>query len=348
MTPEHDLFDAVTAGMKSLFGPWSEHVEERIWTVDGDLGMLKVRSLNGGILVRGADQEELVVRAVKTVRGPTKEMAESFAPRVHIRKSQIRDGFYLQAVYPRPPLACTVFVRFEIAVPWALDVELYTQNGGVAVSGVEGAVDVETRSGNIDLVDTTGPAKLHTASGAIRASGVEGAIEAESGQGQIVIERCAGYVKLRTTRGDISITDYEGNVRARSYQGDIQLVGATGGADLEAASGDVSASFSHLKAPGIFQSGAGSVAVVLEASEAYLEAEALDGSVVVRLPDGYAGMLDAGTAGGVIDCAIPLGVIQQAPILLTGRLGDGYGPLVKLRTFDGDISIKAIAGDDAR
>lgn len=336
----------------SLFGPWSEHVEERSWTADGGLSLLKVRSLNGSIVVRGADQEEIMVRAVTTVRAPTEGAARQFARRVLVSRTRIRDGFYVQAVYPRPPLGCTVFVRLEITVPWMIDVDLFTHNGGVTVSGVEGAVEVETRSGNVDLVDTMGPATLYTAAGTIRAKGVDGAIEAENGQGQIVVEACSGHIRARTARGGISMAACEGSIRARTYQGDIQLLAARGGADLETADGHIHATFDDLKAPAILQSDRGSVHAFVSASEAYLEAEALDGNVAVKLPADYAGMLDAGTAGGIIACALPIEAIQQSPILLTGRLGDGVGPLVKLRTFGGSISIGAMAGgptiDDGR
>ena len=344
MSFEHDLLDAIATGILSLFGPWSEHIEERTWTADGELDLLKVRSLNGTIFVHGGDQEEISIRAVKTVRGPSQGTAEEFARRVLIRRSQVKGGLYLQAVYPRPPLGCSVFVRFEIAVPWAIDADLYTQSGGVTVSGIEGALEVETRSGNIEVMDALGPVTLKTAVGVIRVTRAEGAVQADNGRGAVSLTECSGHMVAHTARGGISMTGCDGEHHARSYQGDIKLQSARGGAHLATAQGDICASFTHLSAPVKLHADHGAVRAMAQDLGAYLEVEAMDGSVAVSLPEGYAGMLDAGTAEGEIVCRVPIDVIRQSSLLLTGRLGGGIGPLVKLRTCADDIQIDALSG----
>lgn len=345
MNSEDALFDAIAEGMLSLFGPWSEHTEELDWSADGGLSLLKVRSLSGSITVRGADQEEITVRATKTVRAPRETAARAFAKRILVSRRRISDGFHVQGLYPNPPLGCTVFVRFDITVPWTLDVDLVTINGGIFISGIEGAVEAETRSGNIDLVDTMGPATLSTAAGTLRATGVEGAINARNGHGPIHFDACAGDLVARATRGELSMTACAGSLRARTYEGDIQALDTRGGAELETGNGDIRATFDMLQAPTILRSDRGSAYIAAKASTAYLEVEALDGKVVVELPKGYAGMLDVGSVGGVIQCMAPVEVIRESPMLLVGKLGAGVGPLVKLRTFDGEITVGEIAAD---
>jgi len=339
------FFDKVALGLVSLFGPWSEHIEPVTWSVDGPIDLVRVRAMSGSIVVRGGDQDGVMVRATKTVRGPTEKFANltgwlRFARRVEIRMTHVGNSVHLQTLCPRPPLGCAVFVRYEITLPWAVDAHLYTQSGGITISGIEGAVEAETRSGNIDLLDTTGPATVHTASGRIHASGVEGAIQAANGQGSIAVEACSGHIRLQTTSGDIEIDGCDGTVRARSYQGSIRLDRGRGGAELETDGGDILAHFERLGAPGVFMTRTGTVDVAIAELQAYLEAESLDGSVRVWLPSSCSAMLDAGTNHGTVLCDLPVDATQRSRSLLVGGLGKGYGPLIKLRSFSGDIHVQ--------
>jgi hypothetical protein len=334
------FLDDVALGLMSLFGPWSEHIEPVSWSVDGPIDLVRVRAIRGSIIVRGGSQVVVMVRATKTLRGPTEELAARFARRVEVRMTHVGNSVHLQTLYPRPPLGCAVFVRYEVTLPWAVDAQLYTQSGGITISGIEGAVEAETRSGNIDLLDTSGPATVHTASGRIHASGVEGAIQAENDQGRIAVEACSGHIRLRTTSGDIEIDGCDGTVRACSYQGSIRLDRGRGGAELETDGGDILAHFERLGAPGVFLTRTGRVDVTVAELHGYLEAESLDGSVRVGLPSGCSAMLDAGTNDGIVSCDLPVDVTQKSRSLLIGGLGEGYGPLIKLRSFSGDIHVR--------
>ncbi len=334
------FLDDVALGLMSLFGPWSEHIEPVSWSVDGPIDLVRVRAIRGSIIVRGGSQDVVMVRATKTVRGPTEELAARFTRRVEVRMTHVGNSVHLQTLYPRPPLGCAVFVRYDITLPWAVDAELYTESGGITISGIEGAVEAETRSGNIDLLDTSGPATVHTASGRIHASGVEGTIQAENDQGRIAVEACSGHIRLRTTSGDIEIDGCDGTVRASSYQGSICLDRGRGGAELETDCGDILAYFERLGAPGVFLTRTGTVDVTVAELQGYLEAESLDGSVRVGLPSGCSAMLDASTNDGTVLCDHPVDATHRSRSLLIGGLGKGYGPLIKLRSFSGDIHVR--------
>ena len=339
------FLDSVALGLMSLFGPWSEHTEPVTWSVDGLIDLVRVRAISGSIVVRGGSQDVVMVRATKTVRGPTKELADPtgwsrFARRVEVQMTHVGNSVHLQTLFPRPPLGCAVFVRYEITLPWAVDADLYTESGGITVSGIEGAVEAETRSGNIDLVDTSGPATVRTASGRIHASGVEGAIQAENDQGSIAVAACSDHIRLRTTSGDIGIDGCDGTIRARSYQGNIRLDRGRGGAELETDGGDILAHFERLGAPGVFLTRTGRVDVTVADLQAYLEAESLDGSVRVGLPTACSAMLDAGTNDGTVLCDLPVDATQRSQSLLVGGLGEGYGPLIKVSSFSGDIHVQ--------
>ncbi len=357
------LYDEISEGLLSLFGPWSEEVESLEWTFDGELTLLQARNMTGSIVVRGGDVDTIFISAVKTVRGPTEDAATHFARRVRVQAGRRDTAAYTYAAYPRPFLGCGVFVRYEITVPRAIDVQLYTQSGGLAIAGIEGAVEAETRGGNIELTDTVGPAQLYTAAGAIRISGVEGSVDAESGNGSVLLRRSKGRSRLRTTSGAVTISESMGIIEARNYSGDINLYRGRGGAQIETVEGDIRAAFQRIVEPVSLLTHTGSVLMDVLISDAQIEAESYEGDVQIALSSDFSGRLDAGTAEGGVVCGLPFvatGALPEAmpgdtdllaeesssdarpgSRALVGRLGSGGPTLVKLRSLRGDISVTA-------
>lgn len=335
-----DFLDAIAWGLIALFDTWSEHVEQLDWTVDDAISLVRVRNPNGCIVVRGASQDVVTVKVLKTVRAPAEESAPALAQRVRVLLDQVGDILYLRAVYPSLPLGGSVFVRYEITVPRTVDLDLYTQRGGIIVDGIESGVEAETRSGNITLAETLGPATLYTSRGQIRVTDVDGAVEAESGDGDILAQAFTGEASFRTTRGRISIEGNDGMVRARSYDSDIELTNGRGGAHLQSVNGDIRASFENLKKPGDFMTQHGSIALDIRDGRASLEAETLEGDVHLALAPDFSGWIDAGTGGGVVQNELDLAIEQQSGNWLVGRMGSGDEVVVKLRAFNGDIVLE--------
>jgi hypothetical protein len=342
----------ISEGFFSLFGPWSEHIEELEQVIDGPVSLVRARTMNGSIVVRSGDQAGVTIRAWKIVRGPMEGLAEAFAERVKVHTERHGETVQLFALYPGLPLGCCVFVRYEIGVPREADLDLYTHNGGINVIGVEGAVEAETWSGNIDLQDTMGPAKLYASSGSIRIMGLDGAVEAASGSGAISVEGSSGHANLRTTNGDIKILSSDAIVRARSYAGDIEVQGECAGVDLQTVTGDVRASFSdgcgRVKPVNIVAiSQKGSLFLEVAARSAIIDAEAVEGSIDLGLSSEFAGSLEAGTQRGAMTCDLAMVMDLKTSKLLTGHLGEGGAGRVKVQTFGGDIHIRAHDGADA-
>jgi hypothetical protein len=347
-----DFQDEIRDGFLSLFGPWSEHIEELEQVVDGPVSLLRARTMNGSIVVRSGDQMGVTIRAWKVVRGPMEGLAESFSERVTVHTEQLGETVTLFAVYPGLPLGCRVFVRYEIGVPRDVDVDLYTHNGGIRVTGVEGAVEAKTWSGNIELEDTMGPAKLYTANGSIRITGLDGAVEADSGGGAIHIEGSSGHVNLRTTEGNITILSSDATIRARSYAGNIEMQGNCAGVELRTVTGNVRAKVDGGCRRGepaniIAASQTGSLFLDIAAGSVVIDAEAAAGSIELGLPAEFEGRVEAGTHGGAMTCDLPMIADLSTAHLLKGQLGEGGAGRVKVQTFDGDIHIRACGGVDA-
>lgn len=341
-----DYQDEIQQGLLSLFGAWSEHIEVLEQVIDGPVSLVRARTMNGSIVVRGGSQTYVTVKAWKVVRGPVEGLAEIFAERVAVDVERHGETVALYAVYPGLPLGCRVFVRYEIGVPRDVDVDLYTHNGGINVLGVEGAIEAETWSGNIELEDTMGPAKLYTSNGAIRMTGLDGAVEAESGKGGVQLESSSGRAQLRTTNGDIMVVSSDAAVKAQSYSGDIEVQQGRGRAELQTVNGDVRASFADLSGErrsvtvtAVTQTG--SLSLDLAGGSAIIDAEATDGSISLDLPSDFAGYLEAGTRRGAVVCELSLTTGLRTLNLLAGQLGEGGAGSVRVQTFDGDIRIRA-------
>jgi DUF4097 and DUF4098 domain-containing protein YvlB len=338
-----DFLDEITRGLLTLFGPWSEHVSEREWVLDGPLSVLRVRIVDGSVEVRGADQAGVTVRAETTVRGPMEGLAAAFADRVYKHVVKRGEAVHIHTVYPKPPLGCSVYVRYEISVPRQMDVDVYTENGGVSVMEVEGAVEAETWSGNIELRDTLGPATVTTSNGSLQLLGLEGSIEAESGNGSCTVRGVQGHVRLRTTHGDVRVTGAEGTVKARSHSGNLELRQVSGGVTLETVAGDIDATLDRVDAASSLITRRGAIRLACARATASINAESLDGDITLALPSEFAGKIDAGTDEGDVRCELPIDPAQRSRRLLVGSLGaDGPTRLI-LRTFRGDVDIRDIA-----
>lgn len=336
----------IRQGILSLFGPWSEHVEELEKVIDGPISLVRARTMNGSISVHSGSQRGVAVRVWKSVCGPAEGLADVLAERIVVHIEQQGETLSLFAAYPGLPLGCRVFVHYEIVVPYAVDVDIYTHNGGISVVGVEGAVEAEAWSGNIALEDTTGPAKLYTSNGTISIAGLEGAVDAESGKGAISVRESSGRARLRTTDGDITVASSDALVEARSSAGDIEVQDGRGSVDLQTGAGDVRARFANLSEAreavtikALTQ--AGSLSLDLAGGSAVIDVEAVKGSISLCLPSDFAGHLEAGTRDGVVACALPLHADLTTRNLLTGYLGQGGQGRVRVQTFAGDIHIRA-------
>lgn len=334
-----EFLDEIVQNLFSLFGPWSEHMEQTTWSLEGPATLLKARTRNGSITVRSGDHEGITVVASTTVRGPTEGLAEAFAERVRVYVTQVEEAAYVQAVYPAPPLATSVFVHYEIQVPRAIDVDAYAENGGVHIAGIEGAVEAETWSGNIQVEDGLGPVTLYASNGTIRVADVEGTVDARSGNGSVELRGVTGHTRLWTTRGDVTIFQTEGSVKVTSHTGNIRLEGGRGGAELETVAGDVWASLTRLSKPGTFRTQLGGIQCQVEEVTAPLTAESVKGTVEVVVPAELNGWLRADSERGTIHCELPL-IEETTPThRLQGRLGQGGDIVLDLSTVEGDVRI---------
>jgi len=102
---------------------------------------------NGGIVVKGWEQSQILVRARIQAGATTTAEAELLAKQVRIETA----GAKIHAVGPDNSKTQRWDVSFEVFVPYRSDLSLETHNGGIAISEVNGRIDFTALNGGVVL-----------------------------------------------------------------------------------------------------------------------------------------------------------------------------------------------------
>jgi DUF4097 and DUF4098 domain-containing protein YvlB len=115
---------------------------------------------NGGIRVKGENRNDVLVRACVQAVGETEQEAQATAKNI-----RIETGSTVRA--ENTPGDSGWAVSYEILVPRSTNLKLTAQNGGISISGVDGAMEFETQNGGIHLSDVAGDIKGRTTNGGV-------------------------------------------------------------------------------------------------------------------------------------------------------------------------------------
>jgi DUF4097 and DUF4098 domain-containing protein YvlB len=169
----------------------------------------------------------------------------------------------------------------------------------------------------------------------------ESNLDLRTGDGHITARRVTGEIRIDTSDGHVTADELHGNVRIHTSDGHIEGTGFDGSLDAETSDG-------HMQLRGRFD------ALRLHTGDGSITAEAVpgskmsgewsirtsDGSVTLRLPDGFNAELDAHTGDGTISSQLPItvsGALNRSS--LRGNINKG-GPTLLVRTGDGSIRIE--------
>jgi hypothetical protein len=172
-------------------------------------------------------------------------------------------------------------------------------------------------------------------------------LEAHSGDGSVSVSGLNGDLGLTTGDGNLTADHLSGKLRVKSSDGHVTITNSTGALEAQTSDG-------NLSVDGVFN------AVALHTSDGKLEVslregtklsepssiQASDGSVTVRLPQGFAADLDVHTSDGHLDCALPLTMDHYdskdgGGHNLHGKLNGGGTPLT-IHTSDGSVKIEQL------
>lgn len=136
------------------------HKELRESTVAGG-GLVNVDARrNGGVMVRGENRSDVLVRACIQTRGTTDEEARTIA-----RGIRIETGSNIRAEGATDETNWAV--SYEILVPRTTNLRLTTHNGGIRIAGVDGSIEFEATNGGIHLTELAGNVKGRTTNGGL-------------------------------------------------------------------------------------------------------------------------------------------------------------------------------------
>jgi hypothetical protein len=280
-------------------------------------GRVSVENISGNITVTAGAGDEVSIDALKHTRGPQSELA-----RVHIVVDERPGRVDVRTEYDNDGdrrfrnNSNNTSVDYTLVVPPGAAVTLKSISGDVKLTGVQGAVRLETISGNITTASTPKLEFVKAVSGDIDLSDA-------------------------STDSDVSVTSISGNVRAKNFKARAL--------DLGTVSGEVvlsNASCERLGAKSV--SGNLEYAGTLAKGGRY-ELNSHSGTVRLMLAGGIGFELNANSFSGSIRSEFPvtLGPTSARDDRRRGPgpgrsthavFGDGSASLI-VRTFSGDIVI---------
>ena len=244
-----------------------------------------------------------------------------------------------------------------------------TSGGGtIRISDVTGQSSGETGGGSIEARSVGGDLTLHTGGGSIRVDSAGGKLSAESGGGSISVTSCSQGAVLETGGGGISVDRCAGHLKASTGGGSIELGEISGPAEIETGGGSIRLS----SATGAVRAETGGGSIELNGVPS-AHAETGAGGIIAKFVSSGQrtdSVLETSAGDITIYLAPNLNVTVRAAIEMAnghsirsdfseihvngegndnwpgprtitaeGSLNGG-GPLVKVRTVTGDITIR--------
>ena len=118
---------------------------------------------NGGVSVKGWDQNQVLVRARVQTAAPTAGEAEELSRQIRIETG----GAKIFASGPEGRKDYNWNVSYEVFVPRRADLSLETHNGGIAIADVNGRIDFTALNGGVVLKRVGGTVRGSTTNGGL-------------------------------------------------------------------------------------------------------------------------------------------------------------------------------------
>ena len=164
---------------------------------------------NGGVSVKGWDQNQILVRARVQTGAMSSPEAESLASQIRIETG----GNKIQASGPDNQRNAHWDVSYEVFMPRRSDVSIETHNGGIAIAEINGRIDFTALNGGV---------VLKRVGGTVRGSTTNGGLVVE-----LTGDRWDGEtLDVSTTNGGIVMSvpeNYSANIQTGTVNGSINV-----------------------------------------------------------------------------------------------------------------------------
>lgn len=181
-------------------------------TIDVDAGR------NGGVLVKGWDRNEILVRSRIQTSAPTLAEAQVLAKQVRIETG----GLKIHAEGPSDQRDFNWSVSYEIYVPRRSNLALESHNGGISIQDVNGKIDFSAMNGGVALRRVGGNVHGSTTNGGLsvelagdRWDGEELDVHTTNGGVSMSVpENYSAHLETGTVNGHVSV-DFPVTVQGR-------------------------------------------------------------------------------------------------------------------------------------
>jgi hypothetical protein len=287
-----------------------ERVVEKKFQVTG-AGTLRLETQGGALTVMPSNDSTVTITAKQKIRADTEGEADELLKKLELTFEQNGNDVRAVSKYERKPAGFSfrswppVEVEFVATVPVSFATDLRTSGGPITLGDLAGKVEARTSGGAIRLGKMGGEVSAHTSGGGISLAEARGRVDLNTSGGNVTVGRVAGPAKVSTSGGSIKVDSVESVLNAHTSGGSIR-------ANIKG----------PVKEDCTLSTSGGSVHVSVDKTAAF--------------------RLDASTSGGGVDAdglTITIEKTTRDRNKLAGAVNGG-GPLVKLRSSGGGISIR--------
>jgi hypothetical protein len=316
------------------------------------LTALEVENSRGQVKLEASEDGRVHLSAVKACHMRDESEARRYAARTSVQAGPVGDRYVVRVHYPdriesrlnfwdlfsergrRNFNLPTIEVLLVVRVPAGMRARVSTVSGDVASEGLAGAQHLSTTSGDVEVHVASGPLEIETVSGDVvleraahaRVRTTSGALTArESGaldggtvSGDVEVEGARDSLNLYSTSGDLKVSGAPSGLRARSTSGELAIASASGNVQLETSSGDIRA---RLTSP-------------LSAATLH----SISGDIVAELVPGLNATLAMRSAGGAVECRMPVVLLDHDRNSLSARIGSGGTP-IRVTSSSGNLTV---------
>lgn len=144
--------------------PAQKKIEEVKVLPANSMNVLRVQGGdNGGILVRGSDNKEIVIVACKSTWAQDEDAAQHLLNQLVL----IIQNQEVRAEGPAKAENTMWRVNFIVLVPRKMEINLHTNNGGINLYGLAGRISAYSKNGGIYFVGSGGDIDLKTQNGGV-------------------------------------------------------------------------------------------------------------------------------------------------------------------------------------
>jgi hypothetical protein len=340
---------------------------------------VRVEHKFGSMRLHGESGRDVKISATIRAQASSREEAESFAQKIKIEVQQTGEGVRIKTIYPEEEKKWFHFsknsswsVSYDIGMPSDAPIMVRSSFGGVEITGVHGAADVENgygtlivrdagigrwtnAFGSIELTGAAGNVSVSDNNGSVQVSDVKGALEIRNRFGSISTRNIQGAATITGGNGAVVLTDAAsaiittsfGSVEARNIRGDLSIRDNNGNVEISGIGGaiDVTNSFGNVT----FTDVRGRVNCTTNNGRVK-GSSATGGSVTIR--DSF-GNIELDTMSGALDAETSNGKIMVRDARGSVTLKSSFGAIeasnipkgIRAVTGNGGIALTDIGGD---